>query len=230
MRDRHTEVPWSTTYICVTLDDSCFTRNNNGEMSLVEEGPFRFVARSVTGPPAAYRSKGDTLGGTKAPICMACKDKNYTRHHCRVKNKHLELPWGTVYVMMSAVRSGSNHTGSSPTGFNNDIDSVSESAGSKRSLKSSDSADGSEPSTKRSRSSSASVGEDPTDDTEEASDKDPSVEDITHVQSSKAFLLTVGKDLLALNVSLRSLSFASPSFLNTRVISDTTLERNIILP
>ena len=200
VRDRHTEVPWSTTYICVTLDDSCFSRTSGGELCLVEEGPMRFVARSVTGPPAAYRSKINALGGTKSPICMACKDKNYTRHHCRVKNKHLELPWGTVYVMMSAVP-----TGARAPGLYNDTDStVCESVGSKRSS-TSDCGDGSEPKSKKSKSNNTipnSASEESGSSTdEEASEKESSLEDILQVQPSKAFLLTVGKDECLLNVS-----------------------------
>jgi len=71
VRDRHTEVPWSITYICVALNDSCFTRSSSAEMTLVEEGPMRFIARSVPVPPNAYRSKCEALGRTKSPICMA---------------------------------------------------------------------------------------------------------------------------------------------------------------
>uniref|UniRef100_A0A7S3VAI8 Uncharacterized protein n=1 Tax=Chaetoceros debilis TaxID=122233 RepID=A0A7S3VAI8_9STRA len=193
VRDRHTEIPWSTTYICVTLDESCFTRNSSGEMKLVEEGPMRFVARSVTGPPATYRSKDNALGGTKSPICMACKDKNYTRHHCRVKNKHLEMPWGTVYVMLSAIPAAPG-----ATGFLNDNDSISESSGSKRTLSLSDSNE-CEPSSKKSKRSGDEDSTVRDEDSETEAPKECITSDIHQIQSSKAFLLTVGKDDCILN-------------------------------
>ena len=198
VRDRHTEVPWSTTYICITLDDSCFTRSskcNDGEMTLVEEGPMRFIARSVPVPPNAYRSKCEALGGTKSPICMACKDKNYTRHHCRVKNKHMELPWGTVYVMLSAVPSAPG-----APGFFNDQESQSVSSGSKRG----NSSDSEEPTSKKSKSDGSDI--DDSNDKSDAEDADAVPNDserqfINNIHSSKAFLLTVGKDDCILSVS-----------------------------
>lgn len=199
VRDRHTEVPWSTTYICGTLDDSCFNRGSDGEMTLVEEGPMRFIAQCITGPPASYRSKDNALGGTKSPICMACKDKNYTRHHCRVKNKHLELPWGTVYVTISAVPSAPG-----APGFFNDAESQSDNASikSKRSFSSSRSDVTDEPSSKRSRSNDEADDESNSDEQSNEIPKENG-STIQDIQSSKAFLLTVGKDDCILSVSRR---------------------------
>jgi hypothetical protein len=34
-------------------------------------------------------------------LCVACKDKNYTRAHCRVTKKHHQAPWSTVFVVLS---------------------------------------------------------------------------------------------------------------------------------
>jgi len=110
VRDGHTDVPWNTTYLCVTLDDSCFDRDSKGDLRLVDEDSMQFVARSLPGPPMPYRAKKGHIGGAKAPICMACKDKNYTRHHCREKQKHQQLPWGTVYVLMSATPRASENS------------------------------------------------------------------------------------------------------------------------
>ncbi len=199
VRDRHTEVPWSTTYICGTLDDSCFNRGSDGELSLVEEGPMRFVAQSVPSPPVPYRSKDNALGGTKSPICMACKDKNYTRHHCRIKNKHLELPWGTVYVTISAVPSAPG-----APGFFNDSESQSDSGSikSKRSFTSTKS-ESDEPSTKKVKTDGEAAKDD---NEEEAAETEANkIETIKDIQSSKAFLLTVGKDDCTLSVSFASL-------------------------
>ena len=210
VRDKHTEVPWSTIYICVTVDESCFTRNEDGGMKLVEEGPMQFVARSIPGPPAAYCSKSDALcGGTKSPICIACKDKNYTRHHCRVKNKHLELPWSTVYVILSAIPAAPG----SEVFF--DSDSKFSTIFKKRSASSSCSEDEEQrnnnhgPTSKKSKNNngeassithkdSDSTDEDGSSETEENASPRQTVQKI---HSSKAFLLTVGKDDRVLSVS-----------------------------
>jgi hypothetical protein len=193
VRDRHTEVPWSTTYICGTLDESCFNRGSDGEMTLVEEGPMRFIAHSVPSPPVPYRSKEGALGGTKSPICMACKDKNYTRHHCRVKNKHRELPWGTVYVTISAVPSAPG-----APGFFNDSESEGGSIKSKRSFASTKTDHDEEPAKKR-------IKKDNLSDEEESESKDTpdadKVETLKDINTSRAFLLTVGKDDCTLSVS-----------------------------
>jgi len=103
LRDGHTDVSWNTSYVCVILDESCFTKNSHQGLCLVEEVSVRFTAQSLSGPPIPLRAKDGNLGGTKAPFCMACKDKNYTRYHCREMSKHQILPWNTVYVLLSAV-------------------------------------------------------------------------------------------------------------------------------
>jgi len=74
-----------------------------GTVTLVDESSHRFVAKGLDGPLLPLRSKQGHLNGTKTPICMACKDKNYTRHHCREKHRHLQVPWQTVYVCLSAI-------------------------------------------------------------------------------------------------------------------------------
>ena len=103
IRDGHTDVAWNTTHLCVSLDDSCFAQTAKGELRLVDESTIKFVASTLKGTIIPYHTKkSDTLlPGT--PICMACKQKNYTRNHCRGKQKHRQLPWGTVYVVLSAV-------------------------------------------------------------------------------------------------------------------------------
>jgi len=210
VRDKHTEVPWSTTYICVTLDESCFTRNDDGGKKLVEEGPMRFVAHSIPGPPTTYCSKSDTLSaGTKSPICMACKDKNYTRHHCRVKNKHLELPWSTVYVILSAAPAAPGSAGFF------DTDSTSTTISKKRSSASTSCSEDEEESNTDEHTSKKSKNNDGeassvTHKDSDSTDEDGSLETkenvgsrqtIQKIHSSRAFLLTVGKDDCVLAVS-----------------------------
>jgi len=103
VRDGHTEVAWNTTHLSVSLDDSCFAQNTRGDLCLVDENSVKFVARTLKGPVMPYRTKKSDTLLANTPICMACKQKNYTRNHCREKQKHRQLPWGTAYVVLSAV-------------------------------------------------------------------------------------------------------------------------------
>eukprot|EP00555_Chaetoceros_dichaeta_P003795 CAMPEP_0198250954 /NCGR_PEP_ID=MMETSP1447-20131203/1949_1 /TAXON_ID=420782 /ORGANISM="Chaetoceros dichaeta, Strain CCMP1751" /LENGTH=454 /DNA_ID=CAMNT_0043935871 /DNA_START=128 /DNA_END=1492 /DNA_ORIENTATION=- len=103
IRDGHTDVAWNTTHLCVSLDDSCFAQTTRGDLCLVDESTMKFVASTLKGPVIPYRTKKSDTLLPDTPICMACKQKNYTRNHCRDKQKHRQLPWGTVYVVLSAV-------------------------------------------------------------------------------------------------------------------------------
>lgn len=86
----HTALPWSTVYICCTLDSSC--TDSNGKL---KNG--QFSARNIDWMPYCYKDDVDA----ETLICAACKTKNYTRKQCRVKSKHRYLPWSTVYVVIS---------------------------------------------------------------------------------------------------------------------------------
>lgn len=59
------------------------------------DGPF--VAKVI--PPVGFTFKGELDPMT--PICAPCKDKNYTRTYCRQHKNHRQLPWSTVYVIVS---------------------------------------------------------------------------------------------------------------------------------
>lgn len=111
LQDGHTTPSWNTSYICVILDDSCFTINSQLVACLAEENSVTFSARSISEPPMPLYAKNDNLGGTKAPFCMACKEKNYTRYHCRGMKNHKSLPFSTVYVLLSAVAHHSKSDG-----------------------------------------------------------------------------------------------------------------------
>ena len=76
--------------MCVSLDNSC-TRDDGKLL----DGPF--MAKVV--PPIAFNLKGKLNPLT--PICAPCKDKNYTRTYCRQNKNHRQLPWSTVYVIVS---------------------------------------------------------------------------------------------------------------------------------
>jgi len=91
-RDSHTGLPWTTTYICITLDSTCV--NDKGEFSR----DANFVAR----PTASHiRYSFSRLQTVDVPICLACKEKNYTRQYCREKLKHRQLPWATAFAILS---------------------------------------------------------------------------------------------------------------------------------
>lgn len=89
-RDCHVDLPWSETFVCVSLDPSC-----TDEEGKLVDGPF--FARAVT-PMAFHYEEGIDK---RTPICSPCKDKNYTRNYCRLQKRHLQLPWSTVYVILS---------------------------------------------------------------------------------------------------------------------------------
>lgn len=89
-RDCHTDLAWCETYVCVSLDNTC-----TGDDGFLLDGPF--VAKVV--PPIAFNLKGELNPLT--PICAPCKDKNYTRTYCRQNKNHRQLPWSTVYVIVS---------------------------------------------------------------------------------------------------------------------------------
>lgn len=89
-RDCHTDLAWCETYVCVSLDNTC-----TGDDGKLLDGPF--VAKVV--PPIAFNLKGELNPLT--PICAPCKDKNYTRTYCRQNKNHRQLPWSTVYVIVS---------------------------------------------------------------------------------------------------------------------------------
>ena len=190
VRDRHTDLPWSTTYLCVSLDESCLTRNSKGEVTIVDEGPgrYRFIAEPIDSRfvSSMYITKKNHLEGAKAPICSCCKEKNYTKHHCREKQRHLHLPWDTVYVRLHAVPHPTTPT--SPY-FQENIPT-----GSKRNSSSSTS------------SSNESGGTPPTNKKRKVDDKeneDVSINDDIHkVEASRAFYLTINKDNCILRVSL----------------------------
>lgn len=105
IRDRHNDIPWNTTYLCVSFDDSCLALNRMGELCLVDEerSQRRFTAQLLDEPPLPLRHKMIHEEDKISPICAHCKNKNYTKHHCRTKQEHTQLPWVTMYVMLSAI-------------------------------------------------------------------------------------------------------------------------------
>ena len=90
VRNAHTAEPWTTAYMCFTLDDNC--TDENGKFV---EKPL--AVRMIQWQPYCVKKPFDP----KTPVCSACKKTNRTRSFCRERHKHRQLPWCTVYVLLS---------------------------------------------------------------------------------------------------------------------------------
>ena len=91
VRNKHRDPPWSTAYICITLDESCTGSNNK-----LVDGHFNVKLDKAK--PFCIKKNFDS----KTPVCTTCKKTNRTRSFCRERHKHKLLPWCTVYVVLSA--------------------------------------------------------------------------------------------------------------------------------
>lgn len=100
VRNGHTDKPWSTAYICITLDDSC----TDPVTKKYVDAPL--TVRMVQWQPYCIKKPFDG----KTPVCAACKKTNRTRSFCRERHQHRQLPWCTVYVILSAVESTDPNT------------------------------------------------------------------------------------------------------------------------
>lgn len=90
VRNSHTSEPWTTAFICFTLDDNCTDENGK-----YVDKPF--AVRMIQWQPYCAKTSFDP----KTPVCSACKKTNRTRSFCRDRHKHRQLPWCTVYVLLS---------------------------------------------------------------------------------------------------------------------------------
>jgi hypothetical protein len=89
-RECHTGLPWSECFVCVSLDPSCTKEDNT-----LRPGPF--ISRLIPPQPLCIPGEVDP----ETTLCGMCKDKNYTRVHCRVNKKHHQVPWNTVFITLS---------------------------------------------------------------------------------------------------------------------------------
>lgn len=96
---KHNGLPWTKVFICMTLDPSCYDERTN--RLLVADYADLTASPNETLP---YQLKPDVEVDPNMPMCLDCKNKNYTRVSCRGKkgNSHRYLPWGTVYVTLSS--------------------------------------------------------------------------------------------------------------------------------
>jgi len=92
VRNGHTDPPWSTAYMCITLDESC----TDSEGKYIDGA---LTVRMVQWQPFCVKAAFDK----KTPVCAACKKTNRTRTFCRDRHEHRQLPWCTVYVVLSAL-------------------------------------------------------------------------------------------------------------------------------
>ncbi len=92
-RDAHNEIPTRETFLCLILDPSC--TDESQKLKNVS-----FVAKRI--PPQPCQSHVDQLD-CSMPVCSHCEKKNYSRAHCRLKKKHLDLPWTTTYFYLTAL-------------------------------------------------------------------------------------------------------------------------------
>mmetsp|Transcript_11219 Transcript_11219/g.16071 ORF Transcript_11219/g.16071 Transcript_11219/m.16071 type:complete len:307 (-) Transcript_11219:49-969(-) len=115
----HTDVPWTNTYICITLDDSCMNKEDGTYISGNDTKLHAVVlppppSQPPTGAQHSDNTRSDEkatptyivntcLDGT-APVCMACKQSNRTKAYCRKKMRHKELPWNTLFVLLKLQR------------------------------------------------------------------------------------------------------------------------------
>lgn len=94
-RDGHRALPWQTTFVVVTISDDVLEK--------VEDGTYRYLDVPVIAElqqiPEMCRGPADGYM-LKEPICKVCKEKNYTRDHCRNTLKHTTPPYQCVYVKL----------------------------------------------------------------------------------------------------------------------------------
>ena len=94
VRNLHTGPPWTTAFICITVDDSCLDQDGK----FVDEP---MTVRMVQWQPFCVKKHFEA----KTPVCASCKRTNRTRNFCRERHRHRHLPWCTVYVLLSTLES-----------------------------------------------------------------------------------------------------------------------------
>jgi len=96
-RDGHKTLPWTNTYIAITVDKSAVIEEEDGTMTYADiplKGELMDTPLMCLGPAD---------GSMKSePICKVCREKNYTRDYCRNTCKHTTPPWSTTYIKVMA--------------------------------------------------------------------------------------------------------------------------------
>lgn len=94
-RDGHKTLPWTTTYVVVTVDGSLLVEDaEDGRLSYNADAPA--IGLLMDTPLMCL---GPSDGSMKSePICKVCREKNYTKDYCRNTCNHTTPPWSTTYV------------------------------------------------------------------------------------------------------------------------------------
>ena len=101
---KHNGAPKTDTYICITMDDTCFAADGN-----VLEGPFHVQLRSGL-PSNSYVYPEKFESSQRGSRCADCKDKSYSLKHCRTRKNHRALPWKTAYASLTLARNAYGST------------------------------------------------------------------------------------------------------------------------
>jgi len=88
INNAHTDPPWSTEFVCVSIDPSAIQPNGKS-----------YINQKLVAVPSRWRPYEMRRGvDLETPVCCNCKKINHARKFCRERHKHRELPWSTVYV------------------------------------------------------------------------------------------------------------------------------------
>ena len=102
-RDGHIAPPWKSAYACIQIDHSCLSTDEQGRYFILNgrSENSQFIAR-LEEHTAMYKTV-HIPEDDDYPMCKRCKEvKNYSRVHCRHKEKHRELPWNVFNMRLYA--------------------------------------------------------------------------------------------------------------------------------
>jgi hypothetical protein len=91
-RDGHKTLPWTTTYVAVTIDPGLIVKDEGGER--IDDVPT--IGLLMDTPLMCLGPADGSM--VNEPICKVCREKNYTKEYCRTTCKHTTPPWNTTYV------------------------------------------------------------------------------------------------------------------------------------
>jgi hypothetical protein len=98
VRSKHSDPPWTPVYICLSLDGSCTDPSGK----LVNNKPLvcRLAQSRQYCAPVGFFAQKDN-----PPVCSTCKKANRAKKTCRGRYGHCQLPWSTVYAVLSTEES-----------------------------------------------------------------------------------------------------------------------------
>ena len=105
----HNDVPWTNSYICITIDESCIGED---EKYIVDD---KLHAVVLSPPPddekttTSTKYEVQTCLDVTAPVCTSCKQSKRTKEYCRTTFRHKELPWNTLIVILKLQQNMTGH-------------------------------------------------------------------------------------------------------------------------